>query len=175
MMIADYINGIIPADSEIREGCKPIEENKTKGAEKMAKTGKKEQKKEAKTTRKTNSKGNAKAAKKDEIDSEMAELLAQKRVLEERIARLERGEKSETASVDEETEVEVEIEGAEVKYFEDDEGRKRIAILFKEKPSDEVRQLLKKEWWRYHGKTHTWERNDKASSRESLQKIAEAM
>lgn len=167
MMINDYIQGLVPADSEIRELCKPATGNEAKEPEKTTKTTTKKQKTEAKTMKKTTTTKN----------DALAELLAQQRALEQKIAELmqQTESKPEPETVDEATDIVTELKGAEVKYFEDDEGRKRIAILFEKKPSDKLRDLLKKEWWRYHGKTHTWERNDKPSSRESLKKIAEAM
>lgn len=171
MLINDYIKGLVPADSEIRELCKPATGNGAKEPEKTTK-------KDTKTTVKNTKKQEEKTMKKNSVESELATVMAEKRALEERLARLEKllAGNEQPAKVEDKSETEtVSIPGATVRYFENDEGKKRIALVFDKKPSDEVRALLKDNWWRYHGKSKTWERNDKKSARESIEIIAKAI
>lgn len=161
--IKGYVDALIPEGSKIRKECKSV----VKTTEKNTKTTVKNTKKQEEKTMKKNS-----------IEGQLATVMAEKRALEERLSRLEKllAGNEQPEEIDEQTETEaVSIPGATVRYFENDEGKRRIALVFDKKPSEEVRALLKDNWWRYHGKTKTWERNDKKSARESIEIIAKAI
>lgn len=178
MMIKDYIDGLVPVDSEIRELCKPA--NATKKQENTPKTDTKKTKTEAKTMKnetKTEEKTMNENTNTNNLDEILSALMAQQRVLNEQIQRFaqmmngdaEVGEveveekatpkktetkKAEKKSASKKSAKSGEIEGAKIVTFKDNAGNERIAVCFEEKPSAKVREALKKEGrFRFYAKT----------------------
>lgn len=98
MLISDYIKGLVPADSEIRELCKPATGNGAKEPEKTTKkdtkTTAKKQKTEAKTMKnetkteeKTMNENTNTNTNTNNLDEILSALMAQQRVLNEQIQR----------------------------------------------------------------------------------------
>lgn len=178
MMIKDYIDGLVPVDSEIRELCKPA--NATKKQENTPKTDTKKTKTEAKTMKnetKTEEKTMNENTNTNNLDEILSALMAQQRVLNEQIQRFAQmmngdaevggveveekatpkkteTKKAEKKSASKKSAKSGEIEGAKIVTFKDNAGNDRIAVCFDKKPSAEIREKLKKAGhFRFYAKT----------------------
>lgn len=182
MMIKDYIDGLVPVDSEIRELCKPAnatkkQENTPKTDTKKTKTEAKTMKNETKTEEKTMNENTNTNTNTNNLDEILSALMAQQRVLNEQIQRFAQmmngdaeveeveveekatpkkteTKKAEKKSATKKSAKKGEIEGAKIVTFTDNAGNDRIAVCFEQKPSAAVRDALKKQGhFRFYAKT----------------------